>query len=171
MREIKTLIDEAIIQKRVEELAEKILKDYEGKDFTLICILKGSAFFTVDLAKKMNKDIRIEFMKVHSYGENTVSSGEIALELEVTGNIEGKNVIVVEDIVDTGRTLSYLVEYLETKKPESVKICALLNKPERREVEIDVDYIGFDIPNKFVVGYGLDFNQDYRSLPYVGYIE
>ena len=159
MDEIKVLIDEQKIQDKVTEIAKRIEKDYEGKEITLICILKGSSFFTVDLAKKINGNVKIEFIQVSSYGSSTVSS-----------EIENKDVIVVEDIIDTGRTLSYLLAHLKGRKPNSLKLCTLLDKPERRLYDVKVDYTGFEIPDKFVVGYGLDFNEQYRNLPYIGYI-
>lgn len=172
MVEIKTLINEEELHKRVEEIAEQIEKEYEGKEITLICILKGSVFFTVDLAKKINGDVKLKFIRVSSYGEGTESTGEIKMKLDLKDSIKGKDVIVVEDIIDTGRTLSYLIEYLKMKKPNSVKLCALLDKPERRvKKNVKVDYTGFQIPDKFVVGYGLDWDERYRNLPYIGYIE
>lgn len=169
MDEIKVLIEEEKIQKRVEEIAKEIEKDYEGKNITLICILKGSTFFTVDLARKINKNVKIEFIQVSSYGSNTISFN-IELKLDLKESIEGKDVIIVEDIIDTGRTLSYLIEHLKTRNPNSLKLCTLLDKPERRNYDVKVDYVGFEIPDKFVVGYGLDYDEKYRNLPYVGYI-
>ena len=172
MVEIKTLINEEELHTRVNEIAKQIEKEYEGKEITLICILKGSVFFTVDLAKSINGDVKLEFIRVSSYGEGTESPGEIKMKLDLKDSIKGKDVIVVEDIIDTGRTLSYLIEYLKMKKPNSVKLCALLDKPERRvKKNVKVDYTGFQIPDKFVVGYGLDWDEKYRNLPYIGYIE
>ena len=170
MEKINVLIDEKRLQNRVTDLANQIMEEYRGKDLVFICILKGSIFFTVDLARKVNNNVHLEFMKVSSYGEGTVSSGKINLELDIKGNIEGKDVIVIEDIIDTGHTLTYLLDYLKKKNPNSLKLCALLDKTERREVPVDVDYVGFEIPNKFVIGYGLDANENYRTLPYVGYL-
>lgn len=169
MEDIKVLIDEEKIQDKVKEIAKRIEKDYEGKEITLICILKGSSFFTVDLAKKINGNVKIEFIQVSSYGSSTVSSN-IELKLDLKESIENKDVIVVEDIIDTGRTLSYLLEHLKGRKPSSLKLCTLLDKPERRLYDVKVDYTGFEIPDKFVVGYGLDVNEQYRNLPYIGYI-
>jgi len=170
--EIKVLIDEKRLDERITEIAKQIEKEYEGKEITLICILKGSVFFTVDLAKKINGDVKLEFIRVSSYeGASTESSGEIKMKLDLKDSIQGKDVIVVEDIVDTGRTLSYLIEYLKMKKPNSVKLCALLDKKERRVCEVHVDYTGFEIPDEFVVGYGLDVDEKYRNLPYIGYFE
>ena len=171
MVEIKTLIDVEKLQKRIEEMAQQIEEEYKGKEITLICILKGSVFFTVDLAKRINGDVKLEFIRVSSYGEGTESSGEIKMKLDLKDSINGKDVIVIEDIIDTGRTLSYLIEYLKMKKPTSVKLCTLLDKPDRRVKQVNVDYTGFQIPDKFVVGYGLDFDEKYRNLPYIGYIE
>ena len=171
MGEIKVLISEEELQKRVEEIAKQMETEYAGKELILICILKGSIFFTVDLAKKINGDVKIEFIRVSSYNDGTESSGEIKMKLDLKDSIQGKDVIVIEDIIDTGRTLSYLIEYLKMKKPNSVKLCALLDKPDRRVIDVKVDYTGFQIPDKFVIGYGLDYDEKYRNLPYVGYIE
>ena len=171
MEGLKVLISEEEIQKRISELAKQICDDYKGQDITFICILKGSIFFTVELAKKMPCDINFEFIRVSSYhGEN--STGVIKMKVDLQGDIKDKNVIIIEDIVDTGRTLSYLLEYLKMKKPNSVKLCTLLDKPDRRVMkDVKVDYTGFEIPDKFVVGYGLDWDEKYRNLPYIGYIE
>ncbi|MBQ3145482.1 MAG: hypoxanthine phosphoribosyltransferase [Clostridia bacterium] len=171
MEEVKVLIDEQKLQARVDEIAKQIGEEYKNKEIILICILKGSIFFTVDLARKINEDVRIEFIRVSSYGEGTESTGEIKMKLDLKDSIQGKDVIVVEDIIDTGRTLSYLIEYLKMKKPNSIKLCALLDKPERRVKKVNVDYTGFQIPDKFIVGYGLDWDEKYRNLPYIGYIE
>lgn len=171
MEDLKVLIDEQTLENKISELANRIMKDYEKKEIVLICILKGSTFFTVDLAKKIKQDVKIEFIQVSSYGSATVSSGEIELKLDLKESIEGKEVIVVEDIIDTGRTLSYLLELLEGRNPKSLKLCTLLDKPERRKYDVTVDYVGFAIPDKFVVGYGLDCDEHYRNLPYIAYIE
>ncbi len=171
MDEVKVLISEEEIEKIVKELAKEIEKDYDGKDLTLICILKGSTFFTVDLAKNLNRQVHIDFLQVSSYGKKTISNGEIDLRLELQESIEDKNILIVEDIIDTGRTLKYLIEHLKEKKPASVKLCTLLDKPERRVYDVKVDYVGMQIPDKFVVGYGLDYNELYRNLPYVGYLD
>ncbi len=171
MDNIKVLIDEEKLQARVTEIADSIQEEYGEKELILICILKGSIFFTVDLAKKIKGDVKLEFIRVSSYNDGTESSGEIKMKLDLKDSIQGKDVIVVEDIIDTGRTLSYLIEYLKMKKPNSLKLCALLDKPERRVQKVNVDYIGFQIPDKFVVGYGLDMDEKYRNLPYIGYLE
>ena len=170
MEGLKVLISEEEIQKRISELAKQICDDYKGQDITFICILKGSIFFTVELAKKMPCDINFEFIRVSSYhGEN--STGVIKMKVDLQGDIKDKNVIIIEDIVDTGRTLSYLKEYLKSKEPRSLKICSMLEKKERRVCKLDADYVGFNIPDKFVVGYGLDVDEKYRNLPYIGYFE
>lgn len=171
MVEIKTLIDEEKLNKRIDEIAKQIGEEYKNKEIILICILKGSIFFTVDLARRIKEDVRLEFIRVSSYGEGTESTGEIKMKLDLKDSIQGKDVIVIEDIIDTGRTLSYLLEYLKMKKPKSLKLCALLDKPDRRKIDVKVDYTGFQIPDKFVVGYGLDWDEKYRNLPYIGYIE
>ena len=171
MEEVKVLIDEQKLQARIDEIAKQIGEEYKNKEIILICILKGSIFFTVDLARKIKEDIKLEFIRVSSYYEGTESTGEIKMKLDLKDSIQGKDVIVVEDIIDTGRTLSYLMEYLKMKKPNSIKLCALLDKPERRIKKVKVDYTGFQIPDEFVVGYGLDCNEKYRNLPYIGYIE
>lgn len=167
MEELKVLIDEKRLEKRIYELAKQIEKDYEGKDLTLVCILKGSTFFTVDLAKKINKKLKLEFMQVSSYGTEKISSGNINLKLDLPDTIEGENLLIVEDIIDTGRTLSYLIKHLKQKNPASIKLCTLLDKPERREYDVKVDYVGFEIPDKFVIGYGLDDKEFCRNLPYI----
>lgn len=171
MGELKVLIDEKTLQDRIQEVAETIMKDYEGKDLTFICILKGSALFTVDLAKKIKNNVRFEFIRVSSYGDGTESSGKVTMKLDLQDSIEGRDVIIIEDIIDTGRTLSYLRDYLKDKNPGSLKICTLLDKKERRIFDIEPDYTAFEIPDKFVVGYGLDDKEDLRNLPYVGYYD
>lgn len=170
MKEIKVLISEEKINKRLDELANQLMEEYKGQDLMFLCILKGSIFFTVELAKRMKNNIQFEFIEVSSY-ENNESTGKIKLNKDITGSIEGKNVIIIEDIVDTGRTLCFLKEYLLQKNPKSLKICTLLDKPSRRIEPIEADYIGFTIENKFVIGYGLDDEQNYRNLNYIGYVE
>lgn len=171
MGELKVLIDEKTLQDKIQELAETIMKDYEGKDLTFICILKGSTLFTVDLAKKIKNNVRFEFIRVSSYGDSQESSGKVTMKLDLQDSIEGRDVIVIEDIIDTGRTLSYLRDYLKDKNPGSLKICTLLDKKERRIFDIEPDYTAFNIPDKFVVGYGLDDKENLRNLPYVGYYD
>ena len=159
------------METRIAEIAEQINKEYEGRDVHLICILKGSLFFTCELAKRLTVPVTIDFIQVSSYGSGTVSSGNIKIKKELDESIEGRDVIVIEDIIDSGNTLSRLVPYLQKMEPASLKICTLLDKPDRREVDVNVDYNGFDIPDKFVVGYGLDYDQKYRNLPYIGVVE
>lgn len=168
---IKVLISEEQVKERINELAEQISKDYEGKSVHLICILKGSAFFSCDLAKRITVPVTIDFMSVSSYGNETVSSGRVRIVKDLDESIQGKDVIIIEDIIDSGRTLAYLVELLGTRSPNSLNICTLLDKPERRVTDVLVNYVGFEIPDEFVVGYGLDYQQNYRNLPYVGVIE
>ena len=162
--EKKKLINQKVLRTRIKQLAAEITKDYEGETLTLICILKGSLYFFADLSRRINLDTELEFIRVSSYeGENT--TGKINMLLDLDKPITNKNVIVVEDIIDTGKTLSYLLEYLQQQKPKSLRLCTLLDKPERRETEVHVDYVGFTIPNHFVIGYGLDLDQKYRNLP------
>ena len=169
--EINVLIKEDEIVARVKELAEQINRDYEGKILHLICILKGSVFFTCELAKRITSPVEIEFMSVSSYGSGTSSSGVVRIVNDLGTSIEGKNVLVIEDIIDSGRTLSYLLENLKTRNPKTLRLCTLLDKPDRRVVDVNVDYVGFVIPDEFVVGYGLDYDQKYRNLPYIGFVE
>ena len=167
---ISVLIPEEELDYKILELGKKISADYEGKCVHLICILKGSIFFTCELAKRITVPVTIDFISVSSYGSGTVSSGSINIKKELDESIEGKDVIVIEDIIDSGRTLSHLIPMLQERKPNSLKLCTMLDKPERREFEIQVDYNGFQIPDKFVVGYGLDYDQKYRNLPYIGVV-
>ena len=172
MNEIKKLINEQDLNERIAQIAKQIEKDFKNEEIILVCILKGAVYFTVDLSKNISMiPVTLDFMKVSSYGSGTESSGKVELKVDLSSNIEGKNVIIVEDILDTGYTLNYLYDYLKNKNPKTLKICVLLDKKERREKEIDVDYTGFEIENKFIVGYGLDYDEKYRNLPYVGYIE
>ena len=167
---IKVLYSMEELQKRIKEVGEQISKDYEGKEIVIVSVLKGAIFYTVDLVKNITTDIVIDFMKVSSY-EGTESTGVITIKQDLGIDIEGKHVLIVEDIIDTGRTLRVLKEELLKRKPASLKITTLMDKKERREVELDADYVGFTIPNKFVVGYGFDIDDKYRNIPYVGYIE
>ena len=168
---ISVLITEEEVERRIKEIGAKISRDYAGKELHLICVLKGGVFFTCELAKRITVPVEVEFMSVSSYGSGTESSGIVKIVQDLSTSIEGKNVIVVEDIIDTGRTLSYLLENLKTRSPKSVRLCTLLDKPERRVVDVKVDYVGFEIPDEFVVGYGLDYDQQYRNLPYIGFVE
>lgn len=170
MEDLKILINEEKLEKRIEELAKEIEKDYEGKDIVFLGILKGSVPFMWELAKRIKNNIIFEFIEVSSY-EGTESTGKVKLHKDIKQSIEGKDVIIVEDIVDTGRTLSFLLENLKEKNPNSIKIATLLNKISRRVIEVNVDYIGFEIEDKFVIGFGLDDEQNRRNLPYVGYKE
>ncbi|MGO5053205.1 hypoxanthine phosphoribosyltransferase [Lachnospiraceae bacterium LCP25S3_G4] len=168
---IKVLISEEEVNKRIEEIGNKISEDYAGKQVHLICVLKGGAFFMCELAKRIKVPVSMDFMSVSSYGDGTTSSGIIKIAKDLDETLEGKDVIVVEDIIDSGRTLSYLLEVLAQRKPKSMGLCTLLDKPERRVREVNVDYVGFEIPDEFVVGYGLDYAQKYRNLPYIGVVE
>ena len=168
---INVMLTEEEVDARIREMGAQITKDYEGKELVLICTLKGAVFFACELAKRIDLPSQMEFMRCESYGSGTYSSGNIKLLLDLDQDIAGKHVLVVEDIVDTGRTLSYLLEKLKNRKPASLKLVALLDKPDRRVVDIKADYTGFTIPDKFVVGYGLDYAQNYRQLPFVGIIE
>lgn len=168
---IRVMLSEEQIDKRVRELAAQISKDYEGKEIHLICILKGSIFFSCELAKRLTIPVTFDFMSVSSYGNETVSSGRVRILKDLDESIQGKNVLIVEDIIDSGNTLAHLMNMLSTRGPESLEICTLLDKPDRRVTDVDVKYVGFVIPDEFVVGYGLDYNQHYRNLPYVGVVE
>ncbi|MBR0427534.1 MAG: hypoxanthine phosphoribosyltransferase [Clostridia bacterium] len=168
--EIKELISKEKIEKRIEELAEEISRDYEGKNIEFIVVLKGAAIFAVELAMKLNPNVRFDFIEISSYS-GTESTGIIKVNKDLKVDIEGKDVLIVEDIIDTGRTLNYLKEYLLSKNPKSLKICALISKPSRRIVDVPIDYNGFEIEDKFIVGHGFDIDEDYRNLPYIGYIE
>ena len=169
---IKVLISEEEIDRRVREIGEQITRDYEGKPLHMICVLKGGAFFMCELAKRVDLPLTVDFMSVSSYGAGTKSSGIVRIVKDLDQTIEGENVLIVEDIIDSGRTLSHLMKIFQERKPGSLKLCTLLDKPDRREVDdVSVDYVGFSIPDKFVVGYGLDYDQKYRNLPYIGVIE
>lgn len=167
---IEILLSEEEVDKRISEIGEQITKDYAGKDVHLICILKGGSFFMCELAKRINLEVSIDFMSVSSYGDDTKSSGVVKIVKDLDESIKDKHVIVVEDIIDSGRTLSYLLQNLSDRKPASLGLCTLLDKPERRVVDVNVDYTGFQIPDEFVVGYGLDYAQRYRTLPYIGIV-
>ena len=168
---IRVLLSEEEVDARIQEVADVINKDYEGKDVHMICVLKGGVFFMCELAKRITRPVTLDFMSVSSYGDDTKSSGVVKIVKDLDQPLEGKDVLIVEDIIDSGNTLSRLVPMLQERGPKDLRICTLLSKPERREVEIDVAYNGFEIPDKFVVGYGLDYDQHYRNLPYVGVIE
>lgn len=168
---ITVLIDEETVDARIKEIAEQISKDYAKKEVRLICILKGSVFYTTELAKRLTIPTTMDFMKISSYGAGTVSSGKIEIKKDLDESIEGLDVIVVEDIVDSGNTLHQLIPELKKRNPRSLAVTTLLDKPSRREVDVHVDYTGFEIEDKFVVGYGLDYDQSYRDLPFIGVVE
>ena len=168
---VRILLSEEEVDKRISEIGEQITKDYAGKDVHLICVLKGGSFFMCELAKRIDLQVSIDFMSVSSYGSDTKSSGVVKIVKDLDESISGKEVIVVEDIVDSGRTLSYLLQNLNERGPKSLALCTLLDKPDRRVVPVNVDYTGFEIPDEFVVGYGLDYAQKYRTLPYIGIVE
>lgn len=171
IKKINIHLSEEEIETRVKELGAEISAEYGDETLCLICILKGSVFFTCELAKRITSPVEIEFMSVSSYGAGTSSSGVVKIVQDLATSIEGKNVLVIEDIIDSGRTLSYLLENLKTRNPKSLRLCTLLDKPDRRVVDVKVDYVGFVIPDEFVVGYGLDYDQRYRNLPYIGFVE
>ena len=169
---ISVHITEEQLNKRIAEIGADITKKYKGQSVYLICILKGSLFFTTELAKRIELPMTIDFMSVSSYGSQTESSGVVNIKKDLECSIEGENVIVVEDIIDSGNTLSKLLKVLQQRNPKSLTVCTLLDKPDRRVVDdVVVDYTGFVVPDKFVVGYGLDFDQRFRNLPYIGFIE
>ena len=168
---IRMLISEEEVSSKIKALAEQISKDYEGKQVHLICVLKGGVFFTCELAKSITVPVTFDFMSVSSYGDEFESSGRVKIIKDLDDPIENRDVLIVEDIIDSGRTLHHLMELLKTRKPNSLKLCTLLDKPSRRVTEVKVDYCGFAIPDAFVVGYGLDYAQRYRNLPYIGVVE
>jgi len=161
------LIEQDVLQARITELGQEISKEYEGRDLLLVGVLKGAVFFMADLMRELSVPCEIDFMAISSYGASTDSSGVVRILKDLDANISGRDVLVVEDIIDSGLTLSYLMRSLKARKPASLEICALLTKPDRREIDVPVRFVGFEIPNKFVIGYGLDFAERYRNLPYV----
>jgi len=168
---VKIMLSEEEVDKRIRELGAQISKDYEGKQIHLVCVLKGGAFFMVELAKRITVPVSLDFMSVSSYGSSTKSSGVVKIVKDLDEPLKDKDVLVVEDIIDSGRTLSYLLEMLKDRGPASLKLCTLLDKPSRRVIDVDVDYTGFQIPDEFVIGYGLDYDQRYRNLPFIGIME
>lgn len=168
---IKVLITEEEVDARIRELGEKISKEYEGKQIHLICVLKGGVFFMCELAKRITVPVSMDFMCVGSYGDGTKSSGVVRLAKDLDESIENKEVLIVEDIIDSGNTLYYLMDVLRQRKPASLRLCTLLDKPDRRVKDVHVDWTGFEIPDEFLVGYGLDYAQKYRNLPYIGVVE
>ena len=170
MENFKELISREDIQKRLSELAKELDEDYKGKEIVALCVMRGSIFFATELTLKMKTKMKFEFLTLSSYN-GTESNGNIKLVTDLRESIENKDVLIIEDIIDTGRTMSYLLDYLKSKNPRSLKLCVLADKPSRREVEVPIDYIGFEVPNKFIVGYGFDIDNYYRNIPYIGYIE
>ena len=169
---IKVLLSEEEVDARIQQVAAKISKDYAGKEVHLICVLKGGVFFTCELAKRITVPVTLDFMSVSSYGDDTKSSGVVKIVKDLDQSLIGKDVLIVEDIIDSGRTLSYLLKILEDRHPNSIRLCTLLDKPERRvKKDVKVDYCCFNIPDEFVVGYGLDYAQKYRNLPFIGVVE
>ncbi len=165
------MLSEQEVERRIAEIANRINEDYAGKELHIIGVLKGSVMFMCELAKRITVPVTMDFMSVSSYGNDTKSSGVVKIVKDLDQPLEGKHVLVVEDIIDSGRTLSYLLRILGERKPASLHLCTLLDKPERRVVEVDVDYTCFNVPDEFVVGYGLDYSQRYRNLPFIGVVE
>ena len=168
---IEVMISEEEVNRRIRELGEQISRDYAGRQIHLICVLRGGSFFMCELAKRITVPVSLDFMSVSSYGGDTKSSGVVKIMKDLDDSIRDKEVLVVEDIIDSGRTLSYLMAMLQDRGPKSLHLCTLLDKPDRRVVDVDVDYTGFRIPDEFVVGYGLDYDQKYRNLPYIGVVK
>lgn len=168
---VKMLFSEEEVNNRINQIAKEISDDYQGKEIHLVCVLKGGVFFMCELAKRLTVPVTMDFMALSSYGNGTESSGYITMKKELDESIEGKHVMIVEDIVDSGRTLKYLTQELERRNPASLHLCTLLDKPDRRVVDMKADYTCFEIPDEFVVGYGLDYAQKYRNLPYIGIVE
>jgi hypoxanthine phosphoribosyltransferase len=165
------LIGTEELQAKVAELGQQISEDYRGRNPLLICLLRGAVVFLSDLIRATDIPLEMDFMAISSYGDSTESSGVVRLMMDLKSNITGRNVLIVEDIVDTGRTLAYILDNLRTRRPADVKVCALLSKPSRREAPVEVDYLGFEIPDRFVVGYGLDYAENYRNLPFIGVLK
>lgn len=167
---IEIMLAEEVVNERIKELGAQISRDYAGKSIHLICILKGSVYFTCELAKRITIPVTMDFMQCSSYGAETKSSGIVKLAKDLDEPITGRDVLIIEDIIDSGRTLNHLKNLLGQREPASLKLCTLLDKPSRRVVDVDVEYVGFEIEDKFVVGYGLDYDQQYRNLPYIGVV-
>ena len=168
---VRVLLSEEEVDARIQEIGDQISKDYAGRQVHLVCVLKGGSFFMCELAKRITVPVSLDFMSVSSYGSSTKSSGIVKIVKDLDEPLKDKDVIIVEDIVDSGRTLSYLMEMMRDRGPKSLALCTLLDKPERRVVEVNVNYTGFRIPDEFVVGYGLDYDQRYRNLPFIGVVE
>ena len=171
MREHKVLIDEKRIEARLTEIAQELNREYAGQSLIVVGVLKGAFMFMSDLLKKLTVDTEVYFLKAESYGAGTKTSGEVKITKDIEKDIKGENVLIVEDIIDSGYTMREVLKLLEERGPKSLKLCSCLSKPSRREYEIEIDYLGFEIPDEFVIGYGLDYAEQYRNLPYIGYIE
>ena len=173
MENIKVLISEETLNSRIKEVAKEIENDYKGEEIVLICILKGASYFAIDLSKHIDSyDVILDFMKVHSYGKaNKETTGKVNIDLVPSEDLKGKNVIIIEDILDSGVTLNCLYDYIKDMNPKTLKICVLLDKKGRRIKDIEADYVGFEIDNKFIVGYGMDYDEKCRNLPFIGYVE
>lgn len=168
---IREMISHDTIQQRIRELGEQITADYAGKEIRMICVLKGGVFFMCDLAREIRLPVSLDFMSASSYGAGTESSGVVNITKDLDETISGEHVLVVEDIIDSGRTLALLLEVLKDRNPASLRLCTLLDKPDRRVTQVPVDYCGFTIPDEYIVGYGLDLDQKYRNIPYIGIVE
>lgn len=169
---LKTLISKDELEARIKELADQIAEDYKNQEVVLVCVLRGAAYFAVDLSKLINSSsLLMEFMQVSSYHKEKETTGEIEIVKDLDLDIKGRNVLIVEDIIDSGLTMDCLIKKLKERSPKSIKVCSLLSKPDRRLVDVDIDYLGFEIPNKFVLGYGLDYDEYYRNLPFIAYVE
>ena len=168
---VSVLIPEEELTAKIRELGETVSREFEGEDIVIVCVLKGAVFFATELAKRITVPVTMDFMIASSYGSSTISSGEVVISKDLDTDIAGRNVVIAEDIIDTGNTLSKLKRVFENRGAKTVKVCAMLDKPDRRTAPITGDYVGFSIPDKFVVGYGLDYDQKYRNLPYIGVVE
>ena len=168
---VRIMLSEEEVNQKIQEIGKQISEDYAGKQVHLVCVLKGGVFFMCELAKRITVPVSMDFMCVSSYGSETKSSGVVKIVKDLDEPLDHKDVLIVEDIIDSGRTLSYLIEMLKKREPESIRVCTLLDKPERRVVDVNVDYTCFEIPDEFVIGYGLDYDQRYRNLPYIGVVE
>lgn len=171
LNNFKVLISQEEIENRLCNLAKEIEKDYKDKEITVVCVMRGACFFAVNLTLKIKNSIKYEFIELSSYDDKTESSGKIKIINDLRSSIENKDILIIEDIIDTGKTMDFLVKYLKSKNPKSIKICILADKPERRIIDIKADYIGFTVPNKFIIGYGFDVDNKYRNLPYIAYLD
>ncbi len=171
MKNHKVLIDESTLEKRLDEIAAELNEKYKGESLIVVGVLKGSFMFLSDLVKKLKVDTEVYFLKAESYGTATESTGEVKITKDIERDIKGENVLIVEDIIDSGYTMREVMKLLSGREPKALELCSCLSKPSRREYEVQIDYLGFEIPDKFVIGYGLDYAEKYRNLPYIGYIE